>query len=254
MGKQKFDKDKAAQEARDAIREEEKKKEEELKAQNLAKEEEKKLAMRNLQEEQEAQEEQTRLANQKEDKEVEQIDLHLINIKPWKQDSAELVKDYKDKFPDRKLDAKGTLLFTSLEEMEQFLNEQAKPPPEGKGRKFLMSEVDADGNPLGKYHFSCGDGKIYSGSPDDIIAKLKQSQATANPATQNLIADGLSMFEKILNPKPQPTQEAKKRLEAMKSKDQPPAPPAESKKEESKDKEDEYKSPSPFKSSPDPFH
>lgn len=43
MGKQKFDKDKAAQEARDAIREEEKKKEEELKAQNLAKEEEKNL-------------------------------------------------------------------------------------------------------------------------------------------------------------------------------------------------------------------
>lgn len=253
MSKQKFDKDTTAQ-AQDAIREEEKKKEEELKAQNLAKEEEeKKLAMRNLQAEQEAAEEQAQLVNKndEEDKEVEQIGLHLLDIKPWKKDSEELLKDYKDKFPDRKLDEKGTLLFTSREELEQFLNDQAKLPPEGKGRKFLVSEVDAKGQLLGKHHFSCGDGKVYSGSPEEIIAKLKENQATANPTTQKLIADGLSIFERILNPKPQPTTDAKKRLEAMKSGDQPPAPTAEPKQEES---EGDYKSPSPFNSTPNPFH
>ncbi|PJE11496.1 hypothetical protein [Legionella sp.] len=255
MSNERFEKDKEAQKAKDALREEEKKKEEELKAQSLAKENEIRATSNRLHAQQEAEEEAVQLAkaSQKdEEEEIEQISLHLVDIKPWKKDSDDLVEDYQEKFPDRKLDAKRTLVFTSREEMEEFINHQAKLPPDGKGRKFIIAEVDENGQRLGQYHFSCGDGKVYSGSAEEIIAKLKENQATAAPNTQKLIADGLSMFERVLNPKPQPTVDTKKRLEALKSGGQSPAPTTAPKQEEEKEEseKEKYKSPSPFKTTP----
>ncbi|ARG97955.1 hypothetical protein [Legionella micdadei] len=137
--------------------------------------------------------------------------------KEWKKDTDDLIGDYKKQFPDREIDAKGTLVFHSQEEMMKFFTDQAQ-----QGRKFLCAEVDASGKPTGQYQFSCGDGKLYSGSLEQIQAAMMKNQSTASPENQKLLSAGLTMIDKLLNPKPNPTQDIKERLKASQSGATPP--------------------------------
>lgn len=149
----------------------------------------------------------------KKDEEEEEIKkVRPIDIKHWQAHGKEVVEEYQKKFPDRKIDNDGTLLFTSEAEMREFFTTQAQA-----NRKFLVAEVDANRQQTGHFEFSCGDGQLYSGSAQEIHAQLQQKLESALGNDKQLIQEGLTVFEKALNLKPEPTRAAKDMLKEIKS-------------------------------------
>lgn len=181
-------------------------------AQRLA-EEEKKRAL----DAKAAEEEEAKKKNPEAEQALEHITYRLLEPlaedkkKEWKKDADDLVNDYKKQFPDREIDAKGTLVFHSEEEMTKFFTDQAE-----QKRKFLCAEVDANGKLTGRYQFSCGDGTLYSGTLEQIKEKIQENKTSAYPQQT---AAGLAMINNLLNPKPSPvqaTQTAKDKLKGLK--------------------------------------
>ncbi len=136
----------------------------------------------------------------------------MFKAKNKDQDWQKIVEDYTKQFGEPRSD--GVLVFSSQEAVTKFCTEQAE-----KGRKFLLEEIDANNNPTGHYEFSCGDGKLHEGSLEKIRGELTKDLETASEQNQQKIKDGISIIDKLLNPKPNPAQTARKALQAMTGED-----------------------------------
>lgn len=157
----------------------------------------------------------------------------VVGVKPLRfdEDWLKIAEDYKKQF-DKEPEQNGMLVFPNQESMDKFLNEQA-----AAGRKFFSVLVGPDGKLTNHFEFSCGDGKRYSGSPEQIRDQLMQALETAGP-NQDKVQSGLDMINKhIQNTKPNPSQAAKKALQDI-------THPTEEK--------PKYNSPSPLSTEPKP--
>jgi hypothetical protein len=111
-----------------------------------------------------------------------------------KSDWEKILEDYKKKYPDQSV-KDNVLTFTSLDEATKFFKDQATANPP---RKFFMEEIDENGKPTGLNFFSCGNGKMYQGTLNEIQDQLKADQR-ANPDDPN-IQEGLGDIARALNP------------------------------------------------------
>lgn len=144
------------------------------KRQALAKEETKKL--RNQQDKQH----QECLIRLEEDNEVKNIRESLIYA-----DYKELIK--------RKPDNHGRLLFINQAEAVSFFEKLVME----RGREFLASVIAADNTPTGFHMFSCGDGKLYRGTFQEIHDELSKA-FESNPKHPTL-EEGLNFIKSKLD-------------------------------------------------------
>jgi hypothetical protein len=86
----------------------------------------------------------------------------------------------------------NTLVFPSKESAIAFFTAQAE-----QGREFLSQEVGHDGALTGFNLLSCGDGKLYKGTLQEIQNELLTAQ-TADPSNEK-IAKGLTMVQQMLS-------------------------------------------------------
>ena len=103
-----------------------------------------------------------------------------------------LLLAYKNEFkkePERRPDGSCVYVFESMEEATIFFTEVA-----AQKQKFFCIEEGKGFS--GHNFFSCGDGALYTGSLQDIIAGLKQS--IEKDATNHLAKDGLALVTSYL--------------------------------------------------------
>lgn len=138
--------------------------------------------------------------------------VYSINGDPNKDKNKALVEAYKAAFPNMEIRLgkhnQPILSFESAESATQFFTEQAK-----KNISFLSQEVTLDdkGNETGldHYMFSCGEGRLFEGSRETIIAQLTEAkEKEPDEAKQKLLDDGLQLFKRHTNP----TQEFRNRV------------------------------------------
>jgi hypothetical protein len=135
---------------------------------------------------------------------------------PINEDWKEILKDYEKIYPKPTKD--NTLSFPTKEDALKFFAEQASANPP---RKFLASQVDAQGQYKDYNVFSCGDGQVYKGSFEQIKQDLSKA-LEKDPKNQNIV-EGLATIERYANP----AQNFKSTLKAIK-----PNPEAKSASEE----------------------
>ncbi|KTD59007.1 hypothetical protein [Legionella shakespearei] len=128
-----------------------------------------------------------------------------------KSDWEKIIEDYKKKYPDEPV-KDNVLVFPTREDAINFFQQQASANPP---RKFLGTEIDASGKPTGFNVFSCGDGKLYQGSLNEIQDQLKEAQK-AKPDDPN-IKEGLAIIARALNP----AQDFRAALKETKDADEP---------------------------------
>lgn len=113
-----------------------------------------------------------------------------VESEDWKK----IIEDYKKKYPENPIE-KNTLTFPTKKDAIDFFTAQATTEPP---RKFLASEIDQNGKPTGFNLFSCGDGKLYKGTFNEIQDQLKAAQKE-NPDDPNL-KQGLATIARFVNP------------------------------------------------------
>ncbi len=111
-------------------------------------------------------------------------------------DWVKIIEDYKAKYPESPI-VNNVLVFPTKDDAISFFAEQAAMEPP---RKFLVKEVGPDGKPTGFNVFSCGDGKLYKGTYEEIQEQLKAAQLE-NPDDPN-IKQGLATIAQFVSPNP----------------------------------------------------
>lgn len=142
------------------------------------------------------------LPSDEEDKTLTPLQAILFIVKPIVKPSTgtlstvgdweKVVEDYQKKYPDTPV-TNNALKFPVKEDGIQFFTAQATSTPP---RKFFVRQVDQDGKPTGDNIGSCGDGKLYRGTLQEIQADL-QSSLKANPNDAN-IQDGLDFITRTI--------------------------------------------------------
>lgn len=129
--------------------------------------------------------------------EASQKKSYTITPTPGVHELTPLIKAYIDeikKEPERRPDGSSVLVFDGLQQANDFFTKRAK-------EKICFLCVEENKGFAGHNFYSCGDGNIYQGSLDDIIAGLKQSIAA--DASNKEAQAGLSYISSLL-PKPNP--------------------------------------------------
>ncbi|WP_298626984.1 hypothetical protein [uncultured Legionella sp.] len=125
-------------------------------------------------------------------KPVEEVSFQPTGVEPddWKK----IIKDYNQQYPETPVE-NNVLRFPSQEDAISFFASQAALEPP---RKFLARELGPDGKLTGFNVFSCGDGKLYQGTLEEIQEQLKEAELENkdDPA----IKEGLQTIAKLLNP------------------------------------------------------
>lgn len=104
-------------------------------------------------------------------------------------DWEKILADYKKAYPKAKLDG-DTLQFESRDDAVAFFTKQATATPP---RTFFMREM-VDGKETGFHLYSCGNGKMYQGTIDEI-----QKQLEAEPKTDLKAQTALESFKIMTN-------------------------------------------------------
>lgn len=144
-------------------------------------------------------------------------------------DISPLFKAYREeikKEPEKRPDGSQVLVFDTLKQASEFFVNRSK-------EKNIFLCVEENKGFMGHNFYSCGDGHLYEGSLDDIIAGLKK--AVEADANNKEAADGLEYIAS-LQPKPSPNPATAFRdvLGSNKPKTAPAlSPPAEKKDEHS---------------------
>lgn len=109
-------------------------------------------------------------------------------------DWKKIIEDYKKQYPGITIE-NNVLKFPTQDDALSFFTAQASAEPP---RKFLARELGPDGNPTGFHAFSCGDGKLYQGTLEEIHEQLKAAQLENNDDPN--IKEGLLTIAKFMNP------------------------------------------------------
>ncbi|MDI9818726.1 MULTISPECIES: hypothetical protein [unclassified Legionella] len=134
----------------------------------------------------------------------------------------------------KKPEANGLLKFESMQAAEDFFDKQAK-----KGLEFFGTVIGADGKPIDSHMFSCGSGKLFNGSLQQIHDQVK-SALEKDPQNAKL-QNGLTLIQKRM-----PLAATDKYRQGLRDIKQESSPSLVGEKKE----EEEAKSPSPFSTDP----
>ncbi|MBA2709741.1 MAG: hypothetical protein H0U57_04005 [Tatlockia sp.] len=162
------------------------------------------------------------------------------NLKPegvWK----EIIDDYEKEDYAKPRNENGALIFPGPDEAKKFFTEQA-----GKNREFLTTLIE-NGKSTDFHHFSCGSGKLYTGSYQSIHNELTSDLKAANGSDKAMIEKGIKQISSFMQPQPAPSQSLsqsmKARMQGFKAEEEKP-------KEGLDQEKPDYKSPSPLSTSP----
>ncbi len=128
------------------------------------------------------QEEEERIAHQQ--KKNAAARAYKPSLKPVEWET--ILSDYERLFK-RKPEPDGTVIFDTQEEATTFFSQQAS-----KSREFLVTCLSPEKQELNAHYFSCGNGKLYKGSFEEIKQQLEIALAN-NESTP--VRNGLKTIE-----------------------------------------------------------